>query len=317
GAYVLFNDHGVITLAWVIAISRLVTFLTINLLLGFSLRQDNIPAARVSVGVCRKLLSSSMVFLGSDGINALWHSMDAMILSTYATEADIGLLQSSFQLLQPALMVYRSVGHSSFPALVEAARVGPEKIAEISNSLIGYLLRLSIPAAIAMFVLSEDLLVTVYGNEEFRAGGIVLKILSVTLILDLINPVLGHGLWAASRDKSVLKIVICNLVVSCLVAFFLIRSFGLVGAACSVLTSTVVNVIQHNWYFQREVVRMPLWKEALKVVPAASVLVVCVALLPTHRFVSLGIGIVAYVVINLLRFPESWRRASQPNAVAS
>ena len=316
-AYVLLNDYGIVTLAVVIASARFITFAAANMLIYLSCKKQNVAPAQLQVSVAWGLLKRSMVFLGSDGINALWHAMDGLILSWYASESQIGLLQSSFQLLQPALMVYRSIGHSSFPALVDAARAGPDRIAEISGSLIGYMLRLSLPAAVAMFVLAEDVLVTVYSDEGFRAGGIVLKILSVTLVLDLISPVFGHGLYAVSKEKTVLRIVICNLIVSCLAALVLISQFGLVGAAFSVLTSTIVNVFQHNWYFQRQVVRLPLWREAVKVLPGAVVLIACVALLPTHRFISLAIGVVIYFAITFPQLRSPFWKSPQPNAVVS
>ena len=295
-AYVLMNGYGVLVLACVIATCRTLTFLVSNFMLHLSFRGEQ-QTATVSFNTAWSKLKTSMVFLGSDGINALVHSMDAIILSTFATEGDIGLLQSSFQLLQPAFMVYRSVGLSSFPSLVEAAKVGPERIAEISRSLIGYMWRLSLPAAVALYVLAEDALVFVYGNEEFRAGAVALRILSVTLLVDLIKPVFGHGLWAVAKEKTVLKIVIVNLIASCVTGLVLISQFGLVGAAYSVLLSSLINVFQHNWYFQRQVVRMPLWREAISVAPAAVVLVGCVTLLPTNRFLSLTVGVTAYLFL--------------------
>jgi O-antigen/teichoic acid export membrane protein len=315
-AFVLLNGYGVIVLAAVIAVSRLLTFIVSNYVVHQTFRGEQ-QSARVAYSAAWSMLKDSMVFLGSDGINALWHSIDAMILSKFASVGEIGLLQSSFQLLQPALMVYRSVGHGSFPALVEAAHVGPEKIAEISRSLIGYMLRLSLPAAVAMFVLAEDILVTVYGNEEFRAGAIALQILSITLVSDLIKPVFGHGLWAVSREKSVLKIVVVNLLLSCVTGLVLISQFGLPGAACSVLVSSLINVAQHNWYFQRQVVRMPLWREGVKVLPGAIVLVACVVLIPAHRYVSLTIGVLAYFLVAFPQLRQPFLKTTTRKAVVA
>ena len=223
--------------ACVIVVSRVITLISMHSL--FHLIATDCRWSRLRPRLSWLLLRNSMVFLGTDGVHAIQASLFGLLLSKFASERELGLLGASYQLLQPIQMFYRSVGHSSFPSLVSAAQVSGAAVGNLARSILGLVMRLAFPAATAVFCLAGDLLVTVYGNSEFREGAIVLQILAFTLLLDSLNDVLGHGLWAMNRDGTVLGIVIVNLIANALVGLILISQFGLVGAACSGLVTRV------------------------------------------------------------------------------
>ncbi|MCA9187927.1 MAG: flippase [Pirellulaceae bacterium] len=326
-AYVTLKlGYSVWGLAIVIVLSRLLTLLVVHCLFSWSCR-DSRHVRRIRWRFAWGLLRRSMVFLGSDSVNVIWASLDMVILSKFATEREIGLLGSSFQMLQPILVLYRCIGVSSFPALCDAAVRGGQHIGELSQTLIRFLLRLGVPATVAVYLLAPDVLTTVYRNEDFGSGAFVLQTLAFTLLLDPLNPVLGHALWAMSRETIVLRIVIVNLIVNACVGFVLISQFGLAGAAGSVVVSSVTNLAQHYYFFRTEVYPLRLWRELIKLLPATIALLGCVALgwgstycassmqsvadaigrvVPVTcrgSYVALAIGLIAYAI---LAFPATW-----------
>lgn len=292
---VLMSGYGVAAVAMVVVTSRIITLLLMYWLLRNSTRDRR--AGRLHLRFSWLLLTRSMVFLGSDGVQAIGASMFALLLSKFASEADVGLLSASFQLLQPIQMFYRSVGHSVFPQLVAAARTNSKAVSELGRSILGLILKLAFPAMVVVFHLAGDLLVTVYGNETFHRGAIALQILAMTLMLDPMNPILGHAMWAVGRDKIVLRIVVVNMVTNLVVGFVLISQFGLVGAATSALLASLVNMIQHLWFFNREVGSLYLVNELTSIAPAALACIVCLTLLPVHPYLGLLLALLVYVAI--------------------
>jgi len=287
--------YGVLTVAAIIVASRIITLLTMHAL--YRLSAADCRPARLRPRFSWLLLKKSLVFLGTDGIQAIKASLFGLLLSIFATEREIGLLGAAFQLMQPIQLFYRSVGHSCFPPLVSAARVNGAAVANLSRSVLGLIIRLAFPATLAVFCLSGDLLVTVYGNSDFREGAVVLQILAFTLLLDPSNHILGHGLWAMNRDGTVFRIVVVNLIANAVVGLILVSQFGLVGAAWSALLASVLNTSQHYWYFVRNVDRLHLTRELVKIAPAAIAAIACVALLPINRFASLSAALLIYACL--------------------
>lgn len=237
GYYMLSAGYGVPTLAVVMVAARIGTLLFAHTLLQRAVTDAQTPVSLSARRAC-KLLRQSLVFLMSEGMIVIGASLNALILSKFANESDIALLSASYQILQPVLMIYRSVGDSTLPALSAASHQGAGMIANIGLVLMRLLLRLGIPAAVAIFVFAEDILGLVYGNPAFRSGAFVLQILVVGLVINLVNPVLGQGLLALGKEKVVLRIVAIDLAVT-LGGIVLIDQYGLMGAALATLMTTL------------------------------------------------------------------------------
>lgn len=310
GAFaVLSFGYGVVWLAIVVVISRTATFLVSQMMAGYCCRQS-LATRGVRVGIGVKQLKRSLVFFGNDGVIAVWAAIDQVMLSKFAGEREIGLLGSSYQIMQPILMIYRAVGMSAFPSLCYTA--SRDAISRTVQSLIGFLWRLGIPAAIAVFLLAEDLLILAYGNEQFRAAVIVVQILTLTLLLDPIAPLLGHALWATKREGVVLRIVIVNLLANVALGCWLISRYGLIGAALTYVSINFFNVLQHVYYFRRDIAALSLGREFVRIVPAAVCLAAVIACFvdwsaagDAHRkaidsrqaVIALAVGMIVYVPV--------------------
>ncbi|XZE17899.1 oligosaccharide flippase family protein [Pirellulaceae bacterium SH449] len=295
---VLYAGYSVLAVAAVVVASRVITFVFMHQLF---LRTTPAERTRWKLRYSWMLLRKSMIFLGSDGVQAIGASLFGLLLSKFGGEEAVGLLGASFQLLQPIQMFYRSLGHSSFPQLVVAARSGHAAVGNLSRSIIELILRFSFPATIALVWLAGDILGLVYGNASFRDGQLALQILAFTLLLDPMNPILGHGLWAMGRDKTVFQIVVINVLTNLIVGFVLISRFDLVGAACSVLVSATVNMVQHCLQFTYKVDRLDLGRILLRLAPAVLASVACLVAFSAIPYLAIVVSLVVYAVIELLR----------------
>jgi O-antigen/teichoic acid export membrane protein len=290
------NGASVVNLASVVVVSRFVNLLSMHACCLMVTKHSKQFTLRLRYAWL--LLMRSLVFLWSDGIVAISASLNSVLLSKFAGEREVGWLTACFQLLQPMFMIYRSVGNSCFPVLVQNAHNKKDGIGEICQTLIVLLLRMAIPAAVVVFSVAGDVLVFVYGKEEFRAATPILQLLAFTLLLDIMNPVIGHGLWAAGKDKLVLNIVVVNFVVSSTLSCVLITQYGIIGAAWAVLLSSVVNLVQHYVYFQIGVGRLQLFGELLRMIPILVAAGACL-FLPLHIYAQLALALTVYGILNL------------------
>jgi O-antigen/teichoic acid export membrane protein len=296
---VLWFGLGVLGVTLVIVLSRLLTLLALHGLAILALSKDKPLRNPIRLSMAISLISRSRIFLGSDGIAAIGASLFGLLLSKFTSEREVGMLNAAFQLLQPIQIMYRSVGHSSFPPLVAAAKNSKLAVANLVHSVLSLLIRLAFPASLAMFVFAGDLLDLVYGSKGFHQGTFVLQIVAFNLLFDPLNPVLGHGLWAVGADRAVFRIVLNNIIFSLLAGLIMIGSFGLAGAAACALLSSMVNTGQHYFIFSQKVSSPRLMTEILRLAPAILISLAVVVLSPWSRFVSLPIAVVLYSSIVL------------------
>lgn len=302
---VLLLGYGVMGVALIVVLARLMTLLTLHFLTTFALLSDRPSRDHLRLSQSLRLLWYSRLFLGTDGITAIGASLFGVLLSKFTSESEVGILNAAFQLLQPIQIMYRSVGHSIFPPLVNAAKASKQAVANLANLVSGLLMRLAFPACLVMLVFAGDLLDLVYGNKGFRQGELVLQIVSFSLLFDPLNPVLGHGLWAIGADRAVFRIVLTNIIVGLVLGLILIGNFGLIGAAVSALVTSIVNTIQHYVMFTRQIASPGLLAVSVRLAPAILLSLAVVALSPWSRFISLPLAISLYGLIVLAMTPAA------------
>jgi len=291
---VLWLGYGVLGVALIIVLSRLITLLALHSLVMLALADDN-RRSPIRFSLSLRLLLRSRIFLGSDGIAAIGTSLFGVMLSKFTSESEVGMLNAAFQLLQPIQIMYRSVGHSAFPPLVAAAKFSKLAVANLVHSVLSLIISMAFPASLIMFVFAGDFLDLVYGSKGFREGAFVLQIIAFSLLFDPLNPVLGHGLWAIGADRAVFRIVLINIIFNLLLGLVLIGNFGLMGAAVCALASSIVSTCQHYVIFTRKVASPRLMGDVLRLAPAIVLSIAVVALFPWSRFVNMPLAILLYV----------------------
>jgi O-antigen/teichoic acid export membrane protein len=290
---------GISAVAGMVVLSRLTTFLCMHFLVWLSIKELR-TVNKVKLGLVRRLLGRSAVFLWTEGVAAIGASLFGLMLSKFSSEKEVGMLNAAFQLLQPIQILYRSVGHSSFPPLVSAARQGKQAVTQLAQQVLGLMIRIAFPACLVMFVMAADFLNLIYGDKGFAAGAFVLQILAFSLLFDPLSPVLGHGLWAVGIDRVVFKIVLINVCLSLIIGLLMISNFGLQGAAIAALASSIVNTGLHYLFFSRHIGSPGLFREAASLAPAIMFSLLVVLLSPWSRWVSLPIALTVYLVLAIV-----------------
>jgi O-antigen/teichoic acid export membrane protein len=302
---VLWLGYGVLAVASVVVISRILTCYTLHKLAMDLFK--NQPARRVRWTLAWCLLYFSRIFLWSDGIAALGASLYGLLLSKCASEREVGMLSAAFQLLQPIQILYRSVGHSAFPALVTAAKTGQQAVAALAHRILSHMLRLSFPACVTVFLFAGEILNLVYGSKGFGDAAMVLQILSLSLLLEPLNPILGHALWAVGAERNVFRIVVVNVFSSILLGLPLIGSFGLTGAACGTLLGSILSTGLHYWTFERRIGNPMLLLEVLRTLPVSLVAIAIILFCPWPKLAVWAVAMLIYGSWTFAIAPNTWR----------
>lgn len=296
-SWAIYTEASVVTLASIVVASRFITAISMHYCCMRVTRFTKVGRFRFRYAWL--MLKKSLIFLWTDGILAISASLNSVLLSKFAGEREVGWLTACFQLLQPMLMIYRAVANSCFPMLVQRMRLQQgEGFGDICRTLIMLLLRLAVPVVAVLYFLSGDILVLVYKKDEFRAAVPLLQILSFTLLLDLVSPVIGQSLWAAAKDRLVLSIVIVNFAISSTLSAILIWQYGIMGAAWSIFLASLVNMVQHYVYFEVAIGKLGLLRDLLRFLPILLLPALCL-FLPFHIYFKLAGALILYLGLSL------------------
>jgi O-antigen/teichoic acid export membrane protein len=91
--------------------------------------------------------------------------------------------------------------------------------------------------AAAAFLFGEQIARLVYG-PQFAGAGVIIGVLSLSVLANSIGVVAGNGLWAIERPSASFAADVCSLVVVILAALVFVPLFGPLGAAIATLAGT-------------------------------------------------------------------------------
>ncbi len=226
------------------------------------------PTINFSMPFIIKTAKSTLTFLGIDGLMAFMSSYEVILLSKMAGEVEVGLFNAANQVMVPISLVFQSILVGVFPLVCKSfSDTGVENLKRISEQLLELLLLLVIPSAVGIYFLAEDILLLLYGNEDFSMAVIALQVLVGVLILRVFTQVLGRALLASLRERTTLRILMIDLITSAILGPILIWNYGIFGAALTSLIVRIIDFIQHYVYtvqlFSRLNLLSAIWKPLL------------------------------------------------------
>jgi O-antigen/teichoic acid export membrane protein len=94
--------------------------------------------------------------------------------------------------------------------------------------------------AIVALVAGEQIALLVFG-PQFAGAGIIVGVLSLSVVANSLGVVAGNGLWAMERPSANFAADVCSLVVVVVATIGLVPQFGPLGAALAILAGTVTD----------------------------------------------------------------------------
>ena len=237
GAY--FFETGLLFVSFSNAVSLFIGAVVLWMLLK-GLLNDSVSESTAAVHdkIAREVSWSNAWVLGLAFIfNQLFHSVDILMLGALSSTYQLGLYSASYKIIFMILGVYYLLNQAVFPTLVktgDSSKVrGWIALFLLAVTLVGLLM-----AVIGDF-LAEKILSLIYG-KAFGASVPLFQLLLFVLPLDFVVSFLGSLLVAWGNQKLLLIATFSSSVVNILLNFYLIPSYGAMGAVYATLLSYAV-----------------------------------------------------------------------------
>jgi O-antigen/teichoic acid export membrane protein len=297
-AALLATGGGLVAIVLVLVVAQwIVALLSLGVAVRLLSRGEPTAAERFRVAHAAGMARDAAPFLGIDGTIALWTALPVVLLSLVRSEVEVGLFNAAVQLMVPVTLVLQSLAIAIFPLMSRRFAAGMDALRGVAHSLLAAMLVLALPAAFGLLVVAPEALRLVYG-PDFVVGAVALQILAVGVVFRALTTALGQVLLAGMRERTTLRIVVVNTIVTLLLGLLLIPSYGLIGAAATVVAAGAVNVVQHFLPVERALGRIALLSVAWRPLAASFVMAgVLIVADVRHVLHAIALGAAVYVAV--------------------
>lgn len=178
-------------------------------------------------------------FLGIGILTMLDARSDILIISLFFTEIDVGYYTAVYTILGGLTLISEAIQKSIFPIVVKYQKSSPTKLKEIGFFLSKYILIITVPLSILVFIFSEELVSIIFGIS-FQETTILLKIIIWTFISYSLTIILSSLLIAHDKEKFVGISLLVSSIFSVILYLIFVQFFGVSGIAIVRLITSLI-----------------------------------------------------------------------------
>jgi O-antigen/teichoic acid export membrane protein len=186
-----------------------------------------------------KMLRDIRPFTGTSLIQGFLSRPEIILLSFTGNNAQVGFYSAALKIADVWQVIPRSLMTSVFPVLAGYHHAGSDAARSLRERSIRYLLAVSFPIAVGLFIAARPVLHWLYG-DGFGPSVVVLKILVWTVPLVSLWSVLWRVLSARGEHGATLQSQIVTLLFRGLAGYAGIHFLASVGAAISAVASMLL-----------------------------------------------------------------------------
>ena len=203
-----------------------------------------ISVSKVSKDLTLKLVNFGAPLLFMELSYNLLSYSDRYVIAAYKGPDVLAIYTVGYNLaMYIANMITFPLSYAIVPIYVGIyEKEGKMKTEEFLQRSLNYLLMAIIPLCVGYYVIAKDLMVLLASQKYAVAASFSPIIVVATLLLG-INNILNAGLYLQKKTKTMLAIIISSVVINIVVNLLVVPSYGVMGAAYTMLLSTVTITI--------------------------------------------------------------------------
>ncbi|MCF6149521.1 MAG: oligosaccharide flippase family protein [Candidatus Kuenenia sp.] len=193
----------------------------------------------------RKLLNYSSPLLLSGFLMFLLSWVDTLMLGFMRTSADVGIYRAASQIPIFLLLVSRASNSIYAPAIAELYyQDKKDRLQNLLKTSTRWIFFFTLPLTLILIFSPKEIL-SVFGKEYTEAGSLVLIILALSQFVNCVTGGVGMNLSICGKQNLELFNNIAMFVVNVILNYFLISTYGAVGAAFATAISIAsINIIR-------------------------------------------------------------------------
>lgn len=200
--------------------------------------------------IAKKLLKDSWPLIFSSLVVMIYMRIDQIMIKEMLGEYEVGVYSAAVRLSEAFYFIPMLLTASVFPAIVHAKKQSEELYYKRLQRLYTFLVWLAIGIALPMTLLSDWLVIFLFGDAYLLAGQ-VLTIHIWAAVFVFLGVAFTKFLLAENLTKISLQRTFFGAVTNVVLNFFLIPEYGVIGAAIATLLSQLVANYLYDFFDYR------------------------------------------------------------------
>jgi O-antigen/teichoic acid export membrane protein len=243
------------------------------------------------------LFKAGFPFAITNGLSTVYVRIDVLFLSSFATNAIVGLYEAANNLTVRLNIVARTVNIALYPFLSSEFAKNKQSLQRHTGRMVRLLVIPGTLIAAVLWVFGDRIVVLVYG-DKFVAAIQAVKWLALIIPLRFIDTSLEVALSASNREGKRAMAVLVTALTNLLFDIILIPTYGLMGAVYETLLTECVMCAMYVWYLRAEAHEMLAWRSFVGPALGATTILAASLLLNTINVWLLGgISVLLYSLI--------------------
>lgn len=235
-------------------------------------------------------LSISLIFL------SLVFRVDTVILSIFKGEIAVGYYSAAYRLLEALLIIPTVFNTSIYPFVSEYFISKAHSLCFIYKKSFEYLFIISIPIAVGGFLLSDKVILLIYG-AQYNTSITIFSILILVTPIIFLTYIYGFLYSAINKQDLFLKISGLCLLINVTLNLILIPKFSYIGAAVVTLLTEIVSFSLGFHYMSKLI--CPIRLKNIITKPLIASLIMALVIWKISNFIII-IGVAPFVYFLIL-----------------
>ncbi len=299
--YLMYNNYGVIALAWVYLSGGLFQVAYCFYILK---RRFSLPVIQFSVQKYYRQTREALPFAFLSFFFIIYYEVDKIMLGMMQSDSAVGLYNAAASIAYRAAIISSAISVATMPAMIQRFKERREKLTEFIKKFLPILLVLGIPIASCGVIYAKNIVDIIYHSRQYYPSIITIKIIVWMIPLEFISHFFRFALIASEKEKIPALIVGSAVGFNLLLNAFLITYYSYNGAAfATVLTETFL-VVAMMLYYHKKIDKLPLPKSIFGVILANMVFFLCLYRLVAGNwsfFALIPCGVLYTVLLFLFR----------------
>lgn len=249
----------------------------------------------------KKHIKSIFILAITSISNEIYVTIDTIMLGILTSSDQVGFYGNSMKLIRILINVCTAIGTAMLPRLSKLKKNNNSKIFnEIINRCIKILLWITIPSMLGIILVSDNLVITLFGID-FIPSGDILKVLSLLIVIRTFSNLMLQILVCNSKDDKTSISYFTGMILNVILNFILINFFESAGAAIASVISEFIIFILLFRHAKKEFNFDINLKFILSEIISSIVMIICVFIILkicnnvyVGLFCSIIIGVIVY-----------------------
>lgn len=231
-------DSNLSSIIWIQSFSA-----TLVLIYIFVFRKRYFKWGKVSFGLVKRLFHYGKYVFGTNLSSMLLQKTDLFMIGYFLNPAAVATYSVAVRISNYIEIPMKGLSQFIFPKIVLGFnKNGSKKAGYLFEKSVGLLLTMIIPPSLILFILAKPTLLLL-GGEQYVSSVIILKILLIYSIFKPWGRIFGLSLDAMGKPHINFYMLLFSMFINVLFNYYLIQSFGVVGAATATVMSILISTV--------------------------------------------------------------------------